>query len=103
MDFEGFTFTPPGTKKELTPEEKKEQALAMLDKSLDDVIKEAREARGESGEKKPRSRKPKARPKIIKLDLSEREIERYVRQFSDIDIDGCDVRLRLVMTRDSRW
>ena len=107
MDFEGFTFTPPGAKKELTPEERKARALEMLDKPLDEVINQARAERGDSSEfdkrKSQKNRRTKAKPKIIKLQLSEREVERYVRQFSDIDVDGCDIRLRLVMTKDSRW
>lgn len=104
MDFEGFTFTPPGTKEELTPEQKKERALAMLDKSLDEVIKEERAARAAAGEtngRKKKTHKTKPKPKIITLQLSEREVERYVRQFSDIDLSGCHVRLQMVMTRDT--
>ena len=107
MDFEGFTFTPPGAKKELTPEERKARALEMLDKPLDEVINQARAERGDSSDndkrKAQKNRRTKSKPKIIKLQLSEREVERYVRQFSDIDVDGCDIRLRLVMTKDSRW
>lgn len=104
MDFEGFTFTPPGAKEELTPEQKKERALAMLDKPLDEVIREERAARAAAGEtngRKKKTHKPKPKPKIITLQLSEREVERYVRQFSDIDLSGCNVRLQMVMTRDT--
>ena len=111
MSFEGFTFTPEQTPKELTPEEKKERALSRLDQDLDEIIRETKEEerkiRLQKGEKEEYHRKRNHRnhmrnrndnEKIINLDLTDREIQRYL-CFANIDTSEYNVKLRLVMKR----
>ena len=109
MEFEGFTFTPTDVKRELTPEERKERALALLAKPLDDAVKEARLERKLSQPQEDRKTRNRRRDRdhdkvrTIRLQLSEREILKYCQQFADIDVDDCDIKLQLRLKKDSHW
>ena len=101
--FEGFTFTPEPKPKELTPEEIKERALSRINMSLESIIKE----KYENGEYTTNNRKKnyhrnrkytKESRQVIDLDLTEREIQRYL-CFTKEDTSGSRIKLRIVLEK----
>lgn len=101
---DGVTFKPEGA--ELTPEEKKEKALAMIDMPLEDIIKAHREENRKKRGGQPRKQNSNPRNLIpdryIELHLSDRQIRSYL-QFTDIDTSGYDVKLRLKLTKAKKF
>jgi hypothetical protein len=103
-NFEGFIFTPASaTAPTAAVESKREDARSKIDRSLDDIIRDSH--REDSGRGDTRSRKPRPRDSnqyriFINLPLSDREVQRYLRT-ADLDAEGYEVRLRLVLIKNS--
>jgi hypothetical protein len=90
--FDGFVFT---------PETKAQQARAKIDRSLDDIVRESVPAQKDRRKRNSRERDRQESKKYIDLPLNDREVKRYL-QIADFDPEGCDVRLRLVLLRNSQ-
>ena len=93
-----------GTEKANVQKEKSGQEKNPLDMSLDEIaIKERNERRakyqtdGKRYQKRYDNRPPE-RPRYITLDLPPREVRNYA-NYADVDTDGYDVKLRLVLTK----
>ena len=86
------------------PTNKEEDKKLKIDMSLDEIAKQEREEYRAQHPQHNQQRKPLHRDKHIEkpiykyLNLTEREIRNYTNQ-AEIDTDGYDVRLRLVLTR----
>lgn len=99
--FGGYVFTPEPKPKELTPEEIKERAISRLDMSLDSIIKESYENgehkknSGKKNRSKDKKRGKEVR-KVINLDLTDREIQRYL-CFTKENTAGSKIKLRIVL------
>ena len=89
-----------------TEETKEENKKAAIDMSLDEIVKKDREERRAKAKQNGEKRKPKQhrndrsheKPKYKYLDLTEREIRNFTNQ-AELDTDGYDVKLRLVLTK----
>ena len=102
-DSVGFTFTVPEDKRKLTPEEERQKVMEMLDKPLEEVVKQVKAGKPHGDSDRSRRNRDKYRPrdekpKIVYLHLSDRELDEYL-SMADIEADTSAVRLRLVLTR----
>ena len=93
-----------GAEKGAEQKEKSVEGKDRLNMSLDEIAQKERMERRANRQSDDRmhqrryDNRPPERPKYITLDLPQREVRNYV-NYADVDTDGYDVKLRLVLTK----